>query len=163
MKLMNEIRERVEQLRKIGISEMVLNSLVMPTNKLSRLTITKDYHIFLPDYNNLEIKMTPLPKAVFILFLNHEDGILFKNLSNCKTELTQIYTKITKRSSIASVKKSIDDICDPTNNSLNEKCARVREAFLQHFDERLAMNYFITGERGEVKRIVLSRYLVEWK
>ena len=30
-----------------------------------RLVITKDYRIVLPDYNNMEIKMEPLVKAVY--------------------------------------------------------------------------------------------------
>ena|GEM_PF-3897913 len=52
---------------------------------------------------------------------------------------------------------------DPLNNSINEKCARIREAFLLKFHEGLAENYFVTGKRGEPKMIKLSRDLIKWE
>ena len=66
--LMNEVKERIEQLRQYGVAEQVLLSLVKQPVKLSRLVITADYGIFLPEYNNQEVKMSPLAKAVFFLF-----------------------------------------------------------------------------------------------
>lgn len=36
--------------------------------------------ILLPDYGDREIKMTPLAKAVYLLFLRHPMGIKFKCL-----------------------------------------------------------------------------------
>ena len=51
----------------------------------------------------------------------------------------------------------------PLNNSNNEKCARIREAFLLKFHEGLAENYFVTGKRGEPKMIKLSKDLIKWE
>ncbi len=158
--MIEEVRAKLALLRQSGVSEMLLKELLEPTEKLSRLYIDGDYRIFLPDYNNIEIKMEPLNKAVFLLFLQHEEGIIFKHLIDYKEELTEIYEKITGYRCDDKQRKSIERICDPTNNSINEKCARIREAFVQHFDERLAKNYFVMGERGEAKRIVLSRELI---
>ena len=45
----------------------------------------------------------------------------------------------------------------------NEKCARIREAFIEHYDEKLIEQYIVRGKRGEPKRIALSRALVEWE
>ena len=59
--------------------------------------------------------------------------------------------------------QSIEDVTNPLLNSINEKCARIRSAFVKKFDEGLAKNYFVTGERGEVKKIVLPRDLVIWE
>jgi hypothetical protein len=131
--------------------------------KLSRLTVTKDYRIFLPDYNHLEIIMTPLPKAVFFLFLKHPEGILFKHLPDYRDELMNIYKHISNREMLLDMEKSIDDVTDPTKNAINEKCSRIREAFIRNFDESLAQNYFITGLRSEPKRVTLDRQLVTWE
>lgn len=49
----------------------------MPKPKLSKLVVTKDLRIFLPDYENMEITMEPLVKAVFLLFLKRPEGIMF--------------------------------------------------------------------------------------
>jgi hypothetical protein len=59
--------------------------------------------------------------------------------------------------------KSISAITDPFNNSINEKCARIREAFVSQFDEEIAKHYFVTGKRGEAKVITLARELIEWE
>ncbi|MFI3297025.1 MAG: hypothetical protein R3Y59_05290 [bacterium] len=155
MILMDEIRERIKKLRENGVSEVILEALIKPTTTVSRLHITEDYKIFLTDYNNIEIKMTPLPKAVFFLFLRHKDGIIFKDLCDYRDELTEIYLKITHRSSIDDIKDSIAAITDPTNNSINEKCARIREAFVKQIHETHANNYYIQGFRASEKYIPL--------
>ena len=48
----------------------------------------------LPDYNDMEIKMEPIVKAVYLLFLKHPEGIAFKCLPDYRQELAEIYTKL---------------------------------------------------------------------
>ena len=112
----------------------------------------------LPDFNNLEIKLTSLPKTVFFLFLNHPEGIVFKHLSNYKDELMFIYQRIAYRQGIEEMTYSINEICDPRSNSINEKCSRIKEAFVSQFNETIAENYFITGKRGEPKKIKIAAF-----
>ena len=162
LKLVNEVRERIGLLRLKGVEEDFLHSLIDKRTKLSRMVITKDFRIFLPDYGEMEIVMSPLPKAVFLLFLRHEEGIPFKYLSDYRDELHQIYMQLTNRVQTFVIHKSLDDVCDPTKNAINEKCARIREAFVGKFDDCLARNYYITGNRGEAKRFTLPRNLVTW-
>lgn len=161
-RMMQEIRKRIERLRELGVDELALRKLLEKEDTLSRLVITRDYRIILPDYHNMEIEMTPLPKAVFLLFLKHEEGIPFKFLSDYEEELRTIYMQLTDRVQTEVIDKSIQALCDPTQNAINEKCARIREAFVSKFDERLAQYYFVTGKRGESKRIQLQRNLVIW-
>lgn len=162
-RLMDEIRDKVKQLRSLGISEAIIKDLFMPKQELSRMLITKDYRILLPDYNNMEIKLTALPKAVYFLFLRHPEGIVFKELSDYRQELAFIYNKLTNRSDNEAVRQSIEDITNPLKNSINEKCARIREGFVGRFSESIAQNYVVTGYRGEPKKITLDRSLVTWE
>ena len=131
--------------------------------KLSKLVITKKYEILLTDYNNMVIKMEPLVKAIFFLFLKHPEGILFKHLPDYRKELIDIYKDLRPLGLNSRSLQSIEDVTNPLLNSINEKCARIRAAFVKKFDEHLARNYFITGERGEAKKIVLPRDLVIWE
>ena len=141
----------------------------VPEKLLSRLIITEKYDIILPDYHDMQIKMEPLIKAVFILFLRHEEGIVFKNLSDYREELHTIYLDICAKQespvhlSAEKIRQSIDALTNPLSNSINEKCARVRAAFVSQFDESLAKHYYIDGKRGEAKKIILDRKLLEWK
>ena len=107
--------------------------------------------------------MTPIQKAVFLLFLNHPEGIIFKHLPDYQEELLDIYKKVRGyRYDKENAMKSIMDVTDPLKNSINEKCSRIREAFLSQFDDYLAHYYYIDGQRGEPKKILLPRDLVKW-
>ena len=161
--LLKELEWRISDLKQRGVSAYVLERLINKPEKLSSLVITADYRILLPDYNNMEIQMTPLVKAVYLLFLRHPEGIVFKHLMDYRDELKEIYKKIKGDRWIISQRRSIEDVTDPMKNSINEKCARVREAFVTRFDERLAKHYIITGERGKPKRITLPQELIEWE
>lgn len=163
LNLMQDVRNKLAQLRQYGVNEMVLQRLLASEIQLSRLHITSQNHIFLPDYNNREIKMTPLVKAVFFLFLRHPEGIAFKTLPDYRTELIEIYNHLTGRQNMEQVIQSIINVTNPYSNSINEKCARIREAFVREFDDRLAQYYYITGSRGHKKSIQLNRELVEWE
>lgn len=162
-KLMKEVQERIEKLKEYGLGQNMLLNLVKEKQELSRLVITKDLHIILPDYHNIEIKMEPLVKAVYLLFLKHPEGIIFKHLPDYRKELAEIYQKIKPYGLNERAIRSIEDVTNPCLNSINEKCARIRGAFISQFDDSLAQKYYIYGWRGEAKKIALPRELVQWE
>ena len=161
--LMEEVRERISKLRQRGIAEYLLEQLIHPDNRLSRLVITKDWRILLPDYNNMEIKMEPLVKAVYLLFLRHPEGITFKQLPDYREELTRIYNQLKPSGLTDRAIQSIEDVTNPMLNSINEKCARIRAAFVGQFDNYMAKSYYIDGQRGDAKKIALPRNMVIWE
>jgi len=159
-KVIAEIKDKIDDTLKqygIGIDEWILQIISKP-QKLSKLRVTEDYRILLTDYDNLEVHLTPLQKALYLFFLNHPEGIFFKDLSDYKEELKNIYKKLSYRDTI---EKSINFIIDSTRyNTVNENCSRIREAFINKLGGRLAENYCITGGRLTLKRIPLDRKLV---
>ena len=161
--IVKEIREKIDALKEMGIGEQLIMNLLKEKPTLSKLIITKDYRILLPDYNNMEIKMEPINKAVFLLFLRHPEGIVFKCLPDYRKELADIYQKIKPLGLNERAIQSIEDVTNPCLNSINEKCARIRGAFISRFNENLARHYYIYGERGEAKKITLPRDMVVWE
>lgn len=158
-----DVSQMIRQLEKEGVEEFVLRCMVPIKERLSKIIITPKYEIILPDYGNMPIEMSPLPKALFILFLKHEEGIYIKDMIDYKDELTEIYAHITNRIQSMIISGSIEKVVDPTRNAINEKCSRIKEAFLARMDYEIASNYYITGKRGERKHITLPRNLVEWQ
>jgi hypothetical protein len=161
--LLNDLRIVVNKLKSRGVNSYWIECLINDPGKISRMVITRDHRIILPDYDNMEINMTPIVKAVYLLFLRHPEGINYKDLGDYRDELRAIYMDIKGSALNATMEQSIALAIDPLNNSINEKVARIREAFVTRFDERLATNYIIHGDRGEAKRIPLHRELVEWQ
>lgn len=134
-----------------------LNSVIK--TPISRIVVDTHHRILLPDFKNLEIKMTPLPKTLYLLFLQHPDGLMLHDLVDYRKELYSIYGRITNSSCTYEIRKRINDMTDMSNNSVNEKCSRIKEAFIKNMDDSIAKNYYITGERGKVKRIHLQKNL----
>ena len=131
--------------------------------KFSRITITKEGAVLLTDYDKREVKMEPMTKAVYLLYLRHPEGIAFKQLPDFRKEMADLYVKIKPYGLNDRVLKSIEDVTNPLLNSINEKCSRIKAAFLSEVDASLADHYYIIGKGGEEKKITLPRNLVIWE
>lgn len=158
----NKIYEGIKQLHKLGIGNLVIRSIAGPGNLLSRMHIDDDYNITLPDYNNMTIDMAPMTKALYLLFLRHEEGIAFKDLPDYRRELIALYWDLIESDDEETVLATVERVTDPFNNDINVHCSRIKAAFTLKFENALASNYYIYGKRGEAKRISLPRELVEW-
>ena len=159
--LADEINQRIKELRLMGVKDYVIRKLIqLPEPELSPLQITKDYRILLPNYNNMEITMPTLSKVVYFFYLRHPEGLRFKELIDYREELLEIYFRVSNRREIEKMEQSIDELVDSTRNSINEKCSRIRAAFVSRFTDDLAENYYITIGNGNAKRITLDRNLV---
>ena len=132
-------------LRSIGVSVLEELRIEAAKSRLSRLLITKDYKIILIDYNNKEVEMTPVHKAVYLLFLNHPEGIEFKKLSEYRDELLQYYMSTAKLMDKQTITESVYMLVNPLNNSINEKCSRIKSIFLNMMDQYSANYYIISG------------------
>ena len=144
------------------MNEQEITSLIHTDQPVLTLTVSKNYRIFLGD-NRIEVHMEPLVKAVYLLFLAHPEGILFKHLPDYRKELTEIYVKQKPYGLSDKAIQSIEDVTNPCLNTINEKCTRIRGAFVGQFDDHMAKNYYIDGLRGKAKRIALPRDLVIWE
>lgn len=159
-RIAREIRTKILQLKESGslrLLDNILEEVLDVKSNLSVLYITNDYRIFLKDYEMKEVVMAPLPKALFLLFLRHPEGILFKELRDYRDELLSIYKNVTTHEDLTRAIESINAMTDPLNNSVNEKCSRIRAAFLQVVADEIAENYYITGLKGEPKQIRIDR------
>ncbi len=132
-------------LRSIGVSVLEELRIEAAKSRLSRLLITKDYRIILVDYDNKEVEMTPVHKAVYLLFLNHPEGIEFKKLSEYRAELLQYYMATARLMDKQTIIESVDMLVNPLNNSINEKCSRIKSIFLNMMDQYTANYYIISG------------------
>ena len=113
--------------------------------KLSRLLITRDYRFLLIDYDNREIELQPVHKAVYLLFLAHPEGIEFKRLANYREELTHYYMSTAKQMDKERIIESVDHLVNPLDNAINEKCSRIKKVFLSMMDDYAASYYIISG------------------
>lgn len=179
--LANELHALVNRLGQTGRYDLMLRAISVPVleqlrieaarAKLSRLVITRDFRFILPDYN-AEVTLTPVHKALYILFLNHEEGIEFKDLSDHREELRRIYRSISPSTDPDRIDETVSRLTDPTDNAVNEKCSRIKAAFGSLMDEYTLSYYMISSHTTRhfnsssrvwfkrLKLITLPRHLV---
>ena len=150
-----QVRLLAEQLKMAGRKDLLLRAIGAPLleelrieaarTKLSRLQITKDYRFFLVDYDNKEVELQPVHKAVYLLFLAHPEGIEFKRLGEYREELTRYYMATAKLLDKEKIMEGVDHLVNPLDNAINEKCSRIKKVFLDMMDEYAANYYIISG------------------
>ena len=149
-----ELGRMVRRLQKAGRYDLMLRAITVPVleqlrieaarSKLSRLVITRDFRFILSDYNK-EVTLTPVHKALYMLFLNHEEGIEFKDLADHHDELRRIYRRVSPTADPAKMEESVSRLTDPTDNAVNEKCSRIKAAFGSLMDEYTLSYYMISS------------------
>ena len=160
--LIEEVKHKVHKLKEYGLSEKDIASLLRSEQPLLKLTVNKKHRVFIGE-NRVEVRMEPLVKAVYLLFLKHPEGIIFKDLPDYRQELTKLYSEVRPWGLSDRALQSIEDVTNPFLNSINEKCARIKKVFLGLLKGNVAEYYYIKGTRGEPKRIELPRDLVVWE
>ena len=152
--LAKELHALVNRLGQTGRYDLMLRAISVPVleqlrieaarAKLSRLVITRDFRFILKDYN-AEVTLTPVHKALYILFINHEEGIEFKDLSDHREELRRIYRSISPSTDPDRIDETVSRLTDPTDNAVNEKCSRIKAAFGSLMDEYTLSYYMISS------------------
>jgi hypothetical protein len=159
-----ELERNIERLRLLGIPLAAIAEFVAKYETISKIKFTDDLRIFLPDYNNLEVKMGALYKAVFFLFINHPEGIILKRLEEYHHELTNYYLQASGRDSLTQkMYESINTLEYPGNNYINTILSKIKMCFKATIDEHLAKHYFIIGRPGEPYKIALDKIEIEWE
>jgi len=130
---------------------------------LSEIVVNEKYKIHLPLYENLELKMEPMLRLVYILFLHHPEGIRLKEISNYKSELESIYSKISSTSDLNKIKQRIEELTSITKNSLYEKISKLNKIFKDVLGHKIALHYQIIGNAGQFYKINLEKELIIFK
>ena len=150
-KLAQELHSIVARLQQASRYDLMLRAISVPVleqlfieaakARLSRLVITRDFRFILADYDK-EVTLTPVHKSLYILFLNHEEGIEFKDLADHREELQQIYRSVSPATDPARIDETVDRLTNPTDNAINEKCSRIKAAFAVLMD-KYSLNYYM--------------------
>lgn len=126
------------------------------------LVITRDYRIFMGNRHGPEIRMRPMTKAVFLLFLRHPEGIAFGQIGQYRAELEGYYRRLSRSGTNEEILRSLDRVLNAASREVSVAASRASEVLAGMLEEEYLPSYVIAGERGGPKRIALDRRLVVW-
>ena len=185
-----QIRELVKKLQVMGRDDLLLQAITVPTleqlrteaarGTLRRLIVKRDGRLFLEGNKNIgngsnntvEVQLSPVHRAVYLLFLRHEEGIEFKRLSEYHDELLSLYDRICPEGDQDKKRETVERLTNPLDNAINEKCSRIKSVFTSLMDDYSASYYIISSHNRRhfshseriwyerLKIITLPRHLV---
>lgn len=118
--------------------------------------------IFLTDLGNLEVKLSPLERTLYLFFLKHPEGVVLSHLPDYKEEIAAIYERLSNSSDREAISSRVDSLIDPLSNSASEKLSRIRSKFIAAAGEKMAEHFVVAGPNGGLKKIGLDSTLIQW-
>ena len=147
------------------VMTMMLEGKVLIGGTPGHLLVNGDMKIVLPEYDELEIKMSAMCRTLYILFMKHRvlsgKGIVLKNIDEYRDEIFEIYRLVKPGANERNVEESVNNLCDPLSDSLNQKISKANRCVRNVItDKELAKQYTITGPRGGEYSIGLAPELM---
>ena len=129
--------------------------------EISPILFDDNFNISLPLYPQVSITLDPLPKALYILFLQHPEGIILKDIYMYENELKKIYSQISGRKNQTVINRMFRSLTDPTENPLHRNLSIIRRCFTSKLNYNIARNYIPAHGRKKVHSIPLeSEYII---
>ena len=126
---------------------------------LSRLRISDSGRLFLVDRNEVEVKIQTIGRALYILFLRHEEGIALAELADHREQLMELYAAISTYGDEDKLRQTVDNLVDYVGTTMNPLLSRIRKSFTALLGAQ-AKDYLIEGDVGDRKKIHLDRRMV---
>ena len=86
-----QIKTLLRQLRIKGVTDKEIDTLLAEDNKPGRAYVDTTGMLVLPDEGNVKIRLTPMERTLYILFLRYPEGINADELWRYWDELCDIY------------------------------------------------------------------------
>lgn len=148
-RIIGQILDAFEGLRK----QLLFRNRLQLETKLSRLEITQKGRFILTDYGNIELKFSPLRKAIYKLFLESKQGYTMADLLDSDGKLIKLYQSFQPNKTTEELSTTIKNICDPHSMRIHEEISKINAEIVKKLGERISVNYIISGERGEKRKI----------
>ncbi len=161
------VRQILQVFEKIR-SQVLYSQGFMSSVEISNIQITADFKIVFPDYDGIELKLSPAVKAVYLLFLSEPHGIKFVDMPNFVKKFEAIYSDISPRSNEKKIGTTAQNVCYDIRsgfNSLRKYVGDIKTAIektLTIYQPQALTIYHIIGKNGEAKSIQLARTKIEF-
>ena len=142
-----QIRNLLGQLRIKGITDKEIDTILTQQQKPGRAYINTKGMLVLPDEDGVQIKLTPMERTLYILFLRYPEGINADELWRYWDELCDIYGSQTVYDDKDLIEDAVEGICDEEKVTWYTNVSRIKRKITDKVGKRTAEQYII--RRGE--------------
>ena len=112
------------------------------------------------DIGNLELRLNPKEKTLYLLYLDHPEGIMLNNIQDFRVEVEKNYFRLAVGDNNEANRRAVDLLLNPMEGDRDTVISRINSKIRNTVGDELAEFYIIKGERGGAKKIKLDRELV---
>lgn len=138
-----QIKTLLRQLRKKGATDKEIDFLLAEEEKPGKVYIDTKGRLVLPDAGNIKIRLTPMERTLYVLFLRHPDGINADELWRYWDELCEIYGSHTVYDDPNLVEDAVEGICDEEKAAWYTNVSRIKRKIADRLGKRAAGQYII--------------------
>lgn len=155
--ILRMIEERAE--REENVEIVFLDDVRRIINRLKRkglgaLRIDKNFRIIV-DYNDTEIKLSPLCKAIYVLYMRHPEGLGRKQIAekNIMDELCQIYAVLAPHKTSVQIRTAIENLVDFSKKNLDKQMTLINRTMRTTLGDK-AEHYLPRSNKRNEKRML---------
>ena len=137
------IKTLLNHLTTTGATDTEIDSLLTEEDKPGRAYIDSRGMLVLPDAGGVQIKLTPMERTLYILFLRYPDGINADELWRYWDELCDIYGSQTVYDDIDLIEDAVEGICDEEKVTWYTNVSRIKKKISDKIGKRAAEQYII--------------------
>ncbi len=149
--LINQIFQILEGLR----TQFLFKKNIRRSTGNEGIVVNDDLSLTIPQIGSIELKLTPLYKALYIVYLMNPEGIRFSELAKHSDKLKELYKILNQNLRPIQISNSISRLT--TDSSFfSQKKSRINQEIQSQLGNDLSENFIIKGIRREPFRIHLS-------
>lgn len=148
-----QIKTLLRQLRTKGATDKDIDSLLAEEEKPGRAYVDSAGMLVLPDAGNVKIKLTPMERTLYILFLRYPEGINADELWRYWDELCDIYGSQTVYDDLDLIEDAVEGICDEEKVTWYTNVSRIKRKITDRLGKRAAEQYIIRRYSGNIYKI----------
>ena len=153
-----QIKTLLRQLRTKGVTDKEIDTLLAEDYKPGRAYVDSTGMLVLPDEGNTKIKLTPMERTLYILFLRYPEGINADELWRYWDELCDIYGSQTVYDDKDLIEDAVEGICDEEKVTWYTNVSRIKRKITDRLGKRVAEQYIIRRGNDGLYKIEAQQY-----
>jgi hypothetical protein len=113
--------------------------------------------LILTDIGNTSIHLAPREMTIYCLFLNHPEGIFFKDMRDHEIEIGKLYRRFSYDTVTATIENRIKNMAENEEDTVSYLINHINKKLRENLGEEIAAYYIIQGGRAENHKITLDR------
>ena len=152
-----QIKTLLRQLKIKGATDKEIDSLLTEEDRPGRAYIDTKGMLVLPDAGDARIRLTPMERTLYILFLRYPEGNNADELWRYWDELCEIYGSQTVYDDIDLIEDAVEGICDEEKVTWYTNVSRIKRKVSDRIGKRAAEQYIIRRGKDGLYRIEAAK------